>query len=87
MNSKHIDLEIEELIAFRDELRPYCEWDHGAELIAEDERADYLKSISELTDDNWLFKHIDWESAVREYFQFDWHYAELRGVTYYVRVI
>lgn len=83
--------ELATLVAFRDELKGYCDdWTHGVTLI----RDSYFKEYAmELADEcsnekpseaGWPFNCIDWNKAARE-LQMDYTSGEFDGVTYWAR--
>lgn len=72
----------------RDELKPYCEWDHGATLINEDYFPTYAEEFASdigAIDRNasWPLNHINWEAAANELKE-DYTPAEVDGNTYLV---
>lgn len=84
---EEINERLNTLIQFKEEVYD-SEWDYGITFIHSESREEYVedfvRDVGDLSEEMWLHKHIDWESAADEFFQ-DHTSVELDGEVYYYR--
>lgn len=81
--------ELQQLLAFKDEVGNDDEWDCGISFIRESYFEDYARDLAEdigaiSSDAQWPATCIDWERAASE-LQMDYSAVEYDGITYYYR--